>query len=471
VGFPVILVDSNSGSDTLASGAGPATALTGSAASTSSNGLTVTLDGSPDLTDVATDGTHIIFLNDSTAGNRNFGKITAKDNSAKTVTVANAFGFSLSGKAWAIGGKRGSIGSATSNKLFDNNGAAGDAMPGWVVEMQSGHAETLSSSLNTRRAGDTTSGGIILRGVAGSATRPILTFSGGGNLIVPRGNYQVFKSFDIKDTSGHTGTCFKCTVADFTTVEDVRADDATSYPSSFADVGGSGIKFLRCRIKSNGKGITTLNPVTIEGCDFHNCGDIAIDATGSDNLGMRLRGNLIRACANGGIVLDLLNGANNRSISVIGNTIDGCTGATADGIQVKGTVNDVLGNIEAVDNIISNNGRYGLNFTTASDGQVSAYSPSIRNNNTFNNTSGAYNSTTASYTNSSVPWATGDFGFNPSYTSTALGDYTPMNSSLSGKSFPGGVGGTTGTSISYAYPGAVQPMSVRPPRFRLGIKR
>src|SRR5262245_38170373 len=114
--LPTILVDSTTGSDTAASGAGPATALTGSAASTSADGLTVTLDGSPDLTNVATDGSHAVFLNDSTAGARNFGKITAKDNVAKTVTVTNAFGASLSGKSWAIGGKRASIGSTTSTK-------------------------------------------------------------------------------------------------------------------------------------------------------------------------------------------------------------------------------------------------------------------------------------------------------------------------------------------------------------------
>ena len=172
--FPTILIDSATGSDTAASGAGPATALTGPAAGTSADGLTVTLDGSPDLSGVATDGTHVLFLSDSTAGNRNFSRITAKDVAARTVTVAHAFGASLSGKPWAIGGRRASIGSATSRKLADNNVSAGDAMPGWKVRLASGHAETLSGALTWRRAGDTTDGPIVLEGEPGAGTMPVV---------------------------------------------------------------------------------------------------------------------------------------------------------------------------------------------------------------------------------------------------------------------------------------------------------
>src|SRR3954463_10134754 len=127
--LPTILIDSATGSDTTASGAGPGTALTGSAGVSAGDGLSVTLDGSPDLTGVATDGSHVLYFADATAGNRNFAKITAANNGTKVVTVSDALGFTLT-KAWAIGGKRASLLGTNSSKLIENNSGNGDAMPG-----------------------------------------------------------------------------------------------------------------------------------------------------------------------------------------------------------------------------------------------------------------------------------------------------------------------------------------------------
>src|SRR5574343_1935860 len=113
--YPVILVDSATGSDSAASGAGPATALTGTGAGTDAGGTVVSLDGSPSLAGVNTDGSHVIYLVDSTAGHRNFAAINDKNDTTKTVTVEQAFTGSLPAtKSWAIGGKRASIGAASS---------------------------------------------------------------------------------------------------------------------------------------------------------------------------------------------------------------------------------------------------------------------------------------------------------------------------------------------------------------------
>lgn len=170
--LPTIIFNSSTGSDTAASGAGPATALTGSSASTSGTGLVVTLDGSPDLSGVATDGSHVLYLADSTAGARNFGKITGKDDGADTVTVANAFGLTLSGLSWAIGGKRATLDHADSRKLGSNNSAAGDAMPGWILQTETDQTITTSAWV-LRRAGNTTDGAITIRG-ASDSPRPII---------------------------------------------------------------------------------------------------------------------------------------------------------------------------------------------------------------------------------------------------------------------------------------------------------
>src|SRR5688500_14311591 len=96
-----ILFNSVSGSDTAASGAGPATAITGSNASYS--GSVFTLDGSPDLSGVVV-ADSILYVDTSTG--RKFFDITSIDNTAKTVTVVSAPAGTATGLTWAIGGQR-----------------------------------------------------------------------------------------------------------------------------------------------------------------------------------------------------------------------------------------------------------------------------------------------------------------------------------------------------------------------------
>jgi hypothetical protein len=435
--FPIILVDSATGSDTTASGAGPATALSGTTnAATDAAGLVVTLPASTVLSGVATDGSHCLFLDDSTAGARNFGKITATAGSGgatPTVTVSDAFGSSLSGKSWAIGGRRATFYGTASRKLCENNAGAGDAMPGWAIEMQSGHAETIAATVNTRRAGNTTSGAITVRGVAGAATRPVLTFSAGGNGFVPRGHYQVFRSFDVLDTNGHTLTVFNCGTLSYCSIVDLRAADPTNYPAMFVDELCQGSKVAGCKVRTGGKGIRISAvpgaPATVEGCDLR-CGNTAIDASGCDPLGLHVVGNLIHETAGVGILVDLAAQGIGRSITVSRNTVDGCTGGTSDGIQVAGGTAEAMLNLRIEDNLLTNNGRYGLNFASASvtDGLLSADAPLIRNNNTYNNASGAYKSATAGYAYNACPWAIGDPGADPTYTSGS--DWTPTNTAV-----------------------------------------
>ena len=83
---PTLLFNTGSGSDTAASGAGPTTALSGTAASYSES--VFTLDGSPDLSGVSTDGPHVIWVDTSTG--RKFFTINAVNDGANTVTVDDA---------------------------------------------------------------------------------------------------------------------------------------------------------------------------------------------------------------------------------------------------------------------------------------------------------------------------------------------------------------------------------------------
>jgi len=140
--FPKILFNASTGSDTAASGAGPAIALTGSGASTTNAGTTVDLSASnPDLSGVATDGSACIWIATSTG--RQFGRISAVNNTTKVVTTTgNTWGVTASGQNWAIGGKRATLDAASSRTLFTTTGWGS----GWEVVLETD--QTINSSLS-----------------------------------------------------------------------------------------------------------------------------------------------------------------------------------------------------------------------------------------------------------------------------------------------------------------------------------
>lgn len=124
---PTITFSNASGSDIAASGAGPATALSGTSASFT--GSVVTLDGSPDLSGVATDGSHVLWLQTTTG--RQFFTINAVDDGADTVTLDDAPAGTATGLTWGIGGKRKTLDNADSRLLF-----SADLKEGWIVELE-----------------------------------------------------------------------------------------------------------------------------------------------------------------------------------------------------------------------------------------------------------------------------------------------------------------------------------------------
>lgn len=445
--MPVILVDSATGSDTQASGAGPSTALFGTTdASTDGTGLIVTLTAGTDLTNVATDGSHVIFLNDTTAGARNFGKITAKAGSGgatPTVTVSNAFGLSLTTKSWAIGGKRASVGSTTSKKLFDNNSAVGDAMPGWWAELQSGHTETIAATYDFRRGGDTTDGPLGIRGASGAATLPIITFSNNGAAMSSRGGGIGLKDFELRNSNATktASTAILCSSSGSFYVERMTVTHATN---KFA----AGVNF--------GNGTNTLKDSLIA-----NCANIGVASA----VVSKIIGNRIYSNGSHGVSLTTTNadvshnhiygnggdGVNNAITggSVIGygtfayNTIYGNTG---DGIEIT-TLNIRAWTASILNNILANNGAYGLALTGGNDLSMDALMLTVAGNCFYSNTSGPHNPST-------LPSVEGGIsGTNPAFADTGSGDFTPTNTAIRGTTYPLSFGSVT----NYGYPGAIQP--------------
>lgn len=455
--LPIILFNSSTGSDSAASGAGPSTALTGSAASTDGTGLVVTLDGSPSLTVVAVDGSHVIYLADSTAGNRNFGKITAKDDTAKTVTVANAFGLSLSGKAWAIGGKRLSLAATSSAKLRINNFGAGDALAGWTLQMESGYTETLAGTLAFARAGSATVGRICLRSDPAAGTPAVLTFSNNGVAIDIQSAWVGLDSFELQNTNATKTASIAVQMNQNQSnllIRNLKIAHSTN--KFWKGVAADGLNHL---IESNhiaycanvgyqmGHSFSGGSNHSLINNHIHDCVSHGISqVTGS--TGWRLRKNII--ANNGG------DGFNCSFAPVSGFVLTSNTFANnaGDGIEFTATPASII-NSEIENNVFSGNGGYGENWSNGAsdDATLSTVIPQHHNNVFYNNTSGATLPTTISA-------MTGTSTANPAFTNAGSGDYS-VGTAMKAIGYPTTkVGGYSGTTQSYVDPGAAQRQEV-----------
>lgn len=448
--FPTILIHSGSGSDVAASGAGPTTALTGSAATTDGTGTVVTLDGSPDLSGVATDGSAVIKLFDTTASARNFGKITAVNNTLKTVTVANAFRTNiLAGESidWAIGGKLASINNTNNRKLFDNASGDGDLKPGWIVEFQSGHTETLTTTLNLRGDGNTTDGYIQMRGAA-LGTRPVLTFSNDGNGFIPRGRGWRFNFFEVRNSAAtKTASVAFLPVTTDLIWEDIKIAHSTDkFWRAFDSLGGSQ-RLLYCEVghcANIGINVVLARQAEYRACWVHDCTSHGISFDANAHYGLTIGDCLITDNGSRGIHWDNSGPDDFRGTTIRNNTIDG---NTSDGIRVANNDASLIG-LVIENNILSNNGGYGLNFSAVSITAtlLNFYGTQVRNNNTFGNTSGAYFPT---------GFGSDDPGLDPQFTSAGSNDYS-IGSNLANKGYPLTELGTASTTLSFVDIGAAQ---------------
>lgn len=431
---PTILVNSSTGSDSAASGAGPATAKTGSAGV--STGTTVVLDGSPDLSGVATDGSHVLFFNDTTSGNRNFAAITGKANSGTpTAQVTVALAFAVTTKAWAIGGKRASV--YGSLRLVDNNGTDADAQAGWTVQMESGHTETFGGRLDVRVSG-TTVGAFTLQGDPAASVTPVITTP---NDIVPRQNFQAYKYFSIVGSGGPANGFIE--LAGYIRYESLTFS-SFSGGISLDLSGGGNDQVINCTFTANAHAISVSQDTQIIGNYCVSQTGSAIKCNTQPLTGLLIYDNLITGAGAEGIQLDQSRSDLYAGVHIIANTIDSCT---ADGIKYVSTANGA-GNSEGalcvINNILSNNGGYGLNV----DSTLAAANSRgivVRSNDTYNNSSGAYSPTGL---------GVGDPATNPAYVGS--GNYTPTASALKGAAIPLSLNGAT----NYQWIGAIQALAL-----------
>lgn len=426
--LPTILIDSATGSDTQASGAGPSTALFGTT-DASFSAATVTLTAGTDLTNVATDGSHVLYLLTST-GVRFF-KITAKAGSGgatPTVDVTPNPAGTSTGRTWAIGGKRASLLSSSSILLLENASGDGDAMPGWTMEMASGHSESGGTRVVNRRAGNTTSGPITIQGASGAATLPLLTYTANDDFFLVNNDYWVFRDFEMRNSNGTKTASYaiRCNVTLTVAIHGVKVSHATDYFYR-----AIGIQSNRCRVTQCEVGfcanigialVGTSDGTTIQGCYAHDNGSHGIGCAsgGLQALGLNIMDNICDTNGGDGIHWDL--GADGRNTGSVKNNT--CYNNTSDGIEITNNTSGVP--LSIVNNILKSNGGYGINFAAAGAPLVQAVGALVDANVFHGNTSGTIN----------LAVDTNSLTTDPNFVNAGSGDFTPQEATLEGTAFP-----------------------------------
>jgi hypothetical protein len=204
--YPTILFDSATGTDSNASGAGPTVAILSSSASTDSAGLVVTMP-SANLSDVATDGSHAIYIQGE--GIRSITATADSGLSTANVTVSTAFTGSLTSQSAAIGGVRQYLFGSTKSEIESS------CEGGWTLSLAAGHAESyinVAEALVTFNVGDVRTNPVSIIGDESSRAEFVSVYNsfayhfyfvGSSGLIIKNCNFQGYRGTTIAG-SGNT---------------------------------------------------------------------------------------------------------------------------------------------------------------------------------------------------------------------------------------------------------------------------
>jgi len=389
-------------------------AANGSAATVS--GSVVTLDGSPSLaflsgrTSGATQAA--IYLNDATNANQKIFKITAYDDTAKTVTVSVA-PTGVTSSSWAIDGRH----------VFTSANIEATFTAGDQVVLNNTPASKAVDFLTCRTPGDSASGFIKFRGASGS--RPVLQVTN-TNQCIEGGSQALwwFENLEL-DQDGASGNVAQATGA-----------GTVFYNVKVSDGGGAGITASTNGHRLIGNEVTgilgdaiSFNTLTV--CHGNNLHDVSGD--GIENNGtsaMFVSFNVIDTCAGRGIF------ASSTSITSPGNplfltnnTVYGC-GDT--GFEVA----DADAPVVLVNSIFSENGNaageYNVEWTAGAAENVSFHAW----NNFYHSGGGGGANLSGLTVNAHV--ASSEFTTDPQFTDAAGGNFSIGSSSpAKAAGFPG----------------------------------
>lgn len=355
--LPTIVFDS-SGSDTAASGAGPATALSGSAANVTSGSATVTITDAVNLAGVATDGSAVLWVN--TASGRQWSRISALSGSSGnwTLTVEDSVWTTSANKTWGIGGKRATLDDTNSRKLF-----SADAKAGWTLQVNNNQS-LAGGTLTINSVGDTTTGPVVLTGNSDSP-RPVITQTTNAAVFQTSGTggrWNISKLALQNNGATKTGAHgISVANAGWTlNITDCVVGDATNSLQIGVRIGSGTCvcALVDCEVKNcAGDGIAnttgTAGNHTLDGCNIHGNGGCGFNNT-----------------------------TNTSSVTIQNSTI---YGNASDGVALTGTVTAA----QITDNVIDGNGGNGVNLGANVHSQLVLYNNNITGNSLYGATSTA----------------------------------------------------------------------------------
>ena len=376
------------GSDTLASGAGPATAVTGSTA-TNGTGNVVNLDGTPDLSGVSVND--ILWVNLASTV-RTLTRITAVDDGADTVTTEDTTILGA-GVSWAIGGKRKTL---SADKEFTD---ISQGKAGWTLRLDDGAdyvfatRTTVSDPINEITVASTVADGPLkIQSLSGA--KPVLTWSSGSQFI----NMAASTDFEIDGLVDRDGMTIKNVISTSTGARFMEsvASAFFGFTAKHLTVATKGLiwegrdchmMWYSCDVTSTGAtgfdlGGTRVQAI-FDNCIIHNCAGNGISSGAGQTGGMVVRSCVIRDSTSAGIQIEA---GQKHWIYHICNNVFHDNGT--DGVLVS-AANQDLGPGFIANNIFTDNGGYGINSATDLSGGMNSL---IEDFNAFRgNTSGETN--------------------------------------------------------------------------------
>lgn len=385
--YPTVVFNSSTGSDSAASGAGPATAITMKVNGATTNSTTVVVDTlSGDLDTVAQDGSAVLFITGI-----GFVRVSTTNNGTGTIVMETALTIG-DNVDMAIGGKRATLDATESRRLFaaTSSPTASGGSGRWTAEFEddgslaitsavtmsftagTGEFTLKSSSTSTRRTMVQSGNAVFF--TANTANRwrlQMLTFS---NTHATK-NYVVTASASVRVTFG---SCI-CGNNSGTNCPNGLATRTNQTPTFILH----DTSVLRC----GSDGISNSGNNIIYDSEISRCGSNGLSGT-SGYLA------LVRSI----FAYNSAWGVTAPADTSVAALIDGCVfdGNTEDGLRITGA--NSQSNIRVTNNQFTNNGasgsKYGLNFSG-----TAPHSPIVSNNNFYGNRTAAANGITLDATN------------------------------------------------------------------------
>ena len=383
-GKPVIKYNADSGSDTLASGAGPDVAVTGTNGEILTSN-TVDLHGTFDLTGVGDDGTDVFWF-DSTSGRKRLYPIESFTGGVSTCTglaFGDFSGTAEAGRDWAIGGVRKTL---TSNARTDPR----DSGAGWTLELQDSTAEYVLTSACITFTGDLVQGPVTIRAASGAT--PVVSWTS-NTFAFQSSSYLVLENLTITNTTSISTFANAVLVA---SGKFARMLGCTMDSQRAVSINDGRAVLIDCDVTAGDFGLLSAkntNQITVIGSGMHDCGSAGLYMQDDWDGSFSAWSSVFENNANRGLILGV-NGSLVKSVSVRNCVFNGNTLA---GFEFFKTVAITSGPVVLTNNVFSGNSTYGIKVGQSTSVDLITYN---NNNAYFNNTSGEVSTDITKGTNS-----------------------------------------------------------------------